>query len=30
MNADGTGVTRLTEDPGEDIGPAWSPASGAS
>jgi len=25
MNADGSGVTRLTNDPGQDIEPAWSP-----
>ena len=25
MNADGTGVTRLTDDPGADALPAWSP-----
>jgi dipeptidyl aminopeptidase/acylaminoacyl peptidase len=25
MNADGTGQTRLTSDPGREIGPAWSP-----
>jgi len=25
MNADGTGVTRLTNDPANDIQPAWSP-----
>jgi streptogramin lyase len=25
MNIDGTGVTRLTFDPGTDLGPAWSP-----
>ncbi|HXG08500.1 MAG TPA: hypothetical protein VNK04_01805 [Gemmataceae bacterium] len=25
MNLDGTGVTRLTFDPGTDLGPAWSP-----
>ncbi|MDQ3946702.1 MAG: hypothetical protein M3357_16430, partial [Actinomycetota bacterium] len=25
MNADGSGVTRLTNDPGEDREPAWSP-----
>ena len=23
MNADGTGVTRLTKDPGEDLDPTW-------
>jgi Tol biopolymer transport system component len=25
MNADGSGVTRLTNDPAEDFGPTWSP-----
>ncbi len=25
MNADGTGLTRLTNDPGSDVSPAWSP-----
>src|SRR5215208_3831615 len=25
MNADGSGVTRLTNDPARDIQPAWSP-----
>jgi Tol biopolymer transport system component len=25
MNADGSGVTRLTDDPAQDRGPAWSP-----
>src|SRR5206468_1029853 len=25
MNRDGTGVKRLTNDPGEDAYPAWSP-----
>ena len=25
MNADGTGVTRLTFDPSEDLWPSWSP-----
>jgi Tol biopolymer transport system component len=25
MDADGTGVTRLTDDPGDDVGPDWSP-----
>jgi Tol biopolymer transport system component len=25
MNADGTGVKRLTDDPGDDLLPAWSP-----
>jgi hypothetical protein len=25
MNLDGTGVMRLTDDPGEDLDPAWSP-----
>lgn len=30
MNADGTGVRQLTDDPAEDVGPSWSPASGAS
>lgn len=25
MNPDGTGQTRLTNDPGEDVAPAWSP-----
>jgi TolB protein len=25
MNADGSDVTRLTDDPALDIGPAWSP-----
>src|SRR5256885_2251960 len=25
MNADGTGVTRLTNDPASDSQPAWSP-----
>ena len=23
MNADGSGVTRLTDAPGDDVGPAW-------
>jgi Tol biopolymer transport system component len=23
MNADGTGQTRLTNDPGEDVDPSW-------
>ena len=27
MKADGTGVTRLTDAPGEDIDPVFSPAS---
>jgi Tol biopolymer transport system component len=27
MNGDGTGVRRLTDDPSEDVDPAWSPAS---
>ena len=26
MNADGAGVTRLTDTPASDINPAWSPA----
>jgi len=26
MNADGTGVERLTNNPADDGGPAWSPA----
>lgn len=30
MNADGTGVRRLTNDPADDFAPAWSPAGGAS
>jgi hypothetical protein len=30
MNADGTGMERLTNDPADDVDPAWSPASGAS
>ena len=25
MNADGSGETRLTDDPGNDVAPAWSP-----
>jgi len=25
MNADGTGVRRVTDDPAEDAEPAWSP-----
>jgi TolB protein len=25
MNADGSGVTRLTSDPHDDSGPTWSP-----
>jgi TolB protein len=25
MNADGTKVTRLTDDPAADVDPAWSP-----
>ena len=25
MNADGTGLARLTDDPGNDVAPAWSP-----
>lgn len=25
MNADGSDVTRVTESPGNDFGPAWSP-----
>jgi Tol biopolymer transport system component len=25
MNADGTGLRRLTDDLAEDAGPAWSP-----
>ena len=25
MNADGTGLLRLTRDPAEDTQPAWSP-----
>jgi len=25
MNADGSGQTRLTDDPGLDLEPAWSP-----
>jgi Tol biopolymer transport system component len=24
MNADGTGVKRLTDDPSDDVDPAWS------
>jgi Tol biopolymer transport system component len=27
MNADGSGVTRLTDGTAQDYGPAWSPAS---
>ena len=30
MNADGTEVRRLTDDPGEDLDPDWSWASAAS
>ena len=30
MNADGTGVRRVTEDPSEDLEPAWSPSGEAS
>ena len=26
MNADGSGLTRLTNDPGDDRDPAWMPA----
>lgn len=26
MNADGSGLTRLTDDPANDLSPAWSPA----
>ena len=25
VNVDGTGLTRLTDDPAEDLHPAWSP-----
>ena len=25
MNADGSGQTRITHNPGEDVRPAWSP-----
>jgi hypothetical protein len=30
MDADGTGVKKLTDDPGEDLGPDWSPVHGAT
>jgi Tol biopolymer transport system component len=26
MNADGTGLRRLTDDAAKDVGPVWSPA----
>jgi Tol biopolymer transport system component len=29
MNADGSGVTRLTNDPASDSTPAWSPFTGS-
>ena len=28
MNADGSGQTRLTDDPADDFNPSWSPDGG--